>query len=368
MNYGTIYNGLSSALKLVATDAGLKNVKVDQLRERCRKIRKEFIPEEVRHVISDPDGKFIVAFSGGKDSVAMYLYLRFGLKIPNHKIELWHHEIDGNGKSQFDWPCTPSYCQAFADAFNVDLLFSYRQGGIVREIYRENEGLQDVYFQDETNGKYIRLKSNPGNTTKRRFPAVHPDLSRRWCSSVVKIDVMSRAVNNSPRFKEGNFIVCSGERREESNKRSSYPEIEKYRSKTKKRNIWQWRPVLDWTESEVWEQYAKYKIQPHPCYELGYSRCSCFTCIFLSANGWASTYEIDPSKVDGIGEIEKDIEFTLYNDMSIQQKVSAGTSFVPTTALLRWRKEALSLFASPIILDTWSIPAGAFGKESAGSI
>ena len=37
---------------------------------------------------------YIVMFSGGKDSAALYLALR-DTGVPNTKIELWHHEIDG---------------------------------------------------------------------------------------------------------------------------------------------------------------------------------------------------------------------------------------------------------------------------------
>ena len=42
--------------------------------------------------------KVIIAFSGGKDSVAMVLYTLFELKIPKERIELWHHDIDGHGE------------------------------------------------------------------------------------------------------------------------------------------------------------------------------------------------------------------------------------------------------------------------------
>ena len=42
--------------------------------------------------------KYVVTFSGGKDSTALVLYL-LSIGVPPHKIELWHHEIDGREKT-----------------------------------------------------------------------------------------------------------------------------------------------------------------------------------------------------------------------------------------------------------------------------
>lgn len=49
---------------------------------------------------------YVVAFSGGKDSVALVLHL-LELGVPAEKIELWHHLVDGReGSALVDWPCT----------------------------------------------------------------------------------------------------------------------------------------------------------------------------------------------------------------------------------------------------------------------
>lgn len=40
--------------------------------------------------------KYIVSFSGGKDSTACFLYL-LDNGIPLEKIELWHQDVDGRG-------------------------------------------------------------------------------------------------------------------------------------------------------------------------------------------------------------------------------------------------------------------------------
>ena len=55
--------------------------------------------------------KYIVSFSGGKDSTACFLYL-LDNGIPLDKIELWHQDIDGREDTFFDWEVTPDYCRS----------------------------------------------------------------------------------------------------------------------------------------------------------------------------------------------------------------------------------------------------------------
>lgn len=327
------------------------------------KQNKVTVPSEMKLMLDNPLCKIIIAFSGGKDSVAMVLYM-LELGIDKKRIELHHHDVDGKTNDLFDWKCTPSYCQAFADAFDLPIIFSWRKGGIKREILRKNEGLQPVLF-DSDNG-IVELKSRKGDSTRHKFPAVAADLRTRWCSSVVKIDVLSRVLNNTT--KKGDFLILTGERRQESTARSKYKEFEKYRSWTKNRNAWQWRPIIDFSEAEVWALFEKYKIQAHPCYELGWSRCSCQTCIFSSPNTWAAINELSPKKIIEIAELEKSIEHTLYNKMTIWDKVNKGESFITKENFERWGEEALNKFTSPIFLDTWSEPQGAFSKEKSGSL
>jgi hypothetical protein len=123
----------------------------------------------------------------------------------------------------------------------------------------------------------------------------------------------------------------------------------------------------------VWAIIEKYKVQPHPCYELGWGRCSCQLCIFSNENIWAAINEISPEKVQRIAEIEDDLSFTLYGDKKngnvnvFAAKVLKGVSFIHVAAKQRWLKEALGEFTSDIIVETWQLPAGAFSVEASGA-
>ena len=310
--------------------------------------------------------KYLVAFSGGKDSVAMVLHL-LEMGISRQDIHLHHHDVDGGGQNLWDWGGTESYCKAFSKALGIELFFSFRKGGIDSEMNRYNSGLQDVYYQTKTGSPvYEILKSKPGNSSRKKFPAVTASLITRWCSSCVKIDVLRRVI--PAMYPEGEYTVCTGERRQESANRAKYFEREEHICSTKKRQVQSWRPIIDWNESEVWNALKRWNIQPHPCYELGYPRCSCQICIFGSENLWASNLELSPEKVSYIAEREIEFGFTLYNGMTIYEKASKGRSFLQQENVARWGKEALGRFVSPIIVDSWTLPQGAFMSEHAGSI
>lgn len=311
----------------------------------------------------------IIAFSGGKDSIAMVLQM-LELGVPAERIELWHHEVDGRGEQLFDWECTTSYCQAFADAFGLKLLFSYIEGGIVREIFRQNETSQPVNFQEVPFGKFTQLPAKQDakyRQTRLKFPAVSADLASRWCSSKVKIDVMSKAINNSPRLKNAQICILTGERRAESTARSTYFEIERYRSFTHTRKALVWRSIIDWSDARVWGIMEKYLIQPHPAYMLGWSRCSCKTCIFNSPNTWASIIQIDPKTVNRLRSIESQIGFTLYSKQTLMEKAAKGKSFI-TDNMDYWIEQANGEFTAPIIVDIWQLPIGAKRQEQSGAI
>lgn len=337
----------------------LDNTSIEQQRESLVNFGKQ------------PTTKWIVAFSGGKDSVAMVLHILFDLNIPKSQVELWHHDVDGGGANLWDWVCTPDYCKAFAKAFDLPILFSWRVGGITREIYRNDEHIQNVQYEN-IDGEVITLQSDTkrATSTRGKFPGVNKDLTIRWCSATVKIMVMSRVITNDARFKNSNVIICTGERRAESVARSKYKEVELYPATTKKRTAYTYRTIIDWSDEQVWDIMRRHNVQPHPAYVLGWGRCSCQTCIFNGKDVWATIAEISPEKIDAIEGIESDIKFTLYDKTPIREKANQGTSFLallPQDRAAYWVRQATVEYNAPIIIDNWELPLGANSTESAGA-
>ncbi len=319
---------------------------------------------QILHKILNSKAPILVAFSGGKDSVAMVLHL-LDHGISKDRIHLHHHLVDGAGENLFDWPCTESYCQAFADQFGLQLFFSYRKGGILREIQRRDEPTQDVYYQVTPGGPYLVAPSNKAKSnTRLKFPAISGNLITRWCSGTAKIDVLRTVISHNPAYL-GEIFVLTGERRQESAGRAKYQEVESHKMDCKKRVATAWRPVIDWTEDQVWQIMARYNVQPHPAYMLGWSRCSCQLCIFGSPTIWASIDKIQPAKVNRIADIERDINFTMYAGAGIRERIVQGTPFEMDPF---WINQASGTFTAPVIIDKWKLPAGAFRSETAGSV
>lgn len=323
---------------------------------------------------------FIVAFSGGKDSEASFLHL-LDCGVPKSKVELWHHAIDGMNDERFmDWPVTENYCEQFAKRFEVPLYYSCREGGFKAEMLRENKLTNRVLFEvpvadnpDEDNliecGIETRSAGGKGRgkiNTRLKFPQVSGDLKVRWCSSYLKITVCTSAICNQERFISKRTLVISGERAEESPKRSKYAEFEKdpadRRDGKLKRHVDRARPVHKWLEAEVWEIIERYRVNPHPAYRLGWGRLSCMACIFGSKNQWASVQKIAPQIFNEISEFEQLFEYTIHRDKSVEEMAQLGTAYDYDLELAKQSQQ--EIFIDPLIVDQWQLPMGAFGESN----
>ena len=109
-----------------------------------------------------------VGYSGGKDSLAALLDL-LERGVPPSKIELHHHDIDGQGEALMDWPCTRAYVKATAEALGIPVVFSWREGGFVREMLRDNAPTAPVAY--ERGGETVRLPTKRETLgTRLKFP------------------------------------------------------------------------------------------------------------------------------------------------------------------------------------------------------
>lgn len=311
----------------------------------------------------------IVAFSGGKDSIACVLHLiEMGIRP-----ELWHHDVDGrddekNAPLKWDWPVTRSYCQSFAKAFGLDLYFSWRVGGLTGELLKENERTRPVQYErpDGTVGQGGGLTG--AISTRRRFPQIGASLLTRWCSSVAKIDVFAIALAGQERFRGKRVLVVTGERAEESANRARYAQAERHRNHQPgpraQRHVDHWRPVLHWNESEVWDIMRRHGVVAHPAYFLSLGRTSCQVCIFLGDDDLATIKSIAPDKIESMGRLEKSFGCTLKRDgRPITEHAAAGRGYDydPEIARLAMSSE----YYQPIITSDWQLPPGAY-RHGAG--
>ena len=307
---------------------------------------------------------YIVTFSGGKDSMGTLLYL-LDEGLPLNKIELWHHDVDGEGETLFDWECTRDYCKQFAAAFGLPIYFSWKEGGFLREMLRNNEPTAPIVFETPDQG-LVKIGGKGEPNTRRKFPQIVADLRTRWCSSYLKIDVGSSAIRNQKRFDHSRTLVISGERGEESAARSKYkvfePDRADSRGKIKGRHVDRFRPILHWLEEDVWKIIERYKIRVHPAYYLGWGRVSCKFCIFGNANQFASAFAVSPSKAETLVELEADFGYTMKRNETLLELVAKGKVYESMN------KDLISIATSeiytlPIFTNNWILPAGAYGES-----
>lgn len=317
--------------------------------------------------------RYIVLFSAGKDSTCCFLYL-LEQGIPLQKIELWHHEVDGRDETFFDWEITPDYCRKFAEAFGVKIYFQWKEGGFKREMLRNNTLTAPTCYENE-DGTTDSVGGATGKpSTRRKFPQQSPDLNVRWCSSYLKVSVFSTAIRNQQRFQGIKTLVLSGERGEESPQRAGYaifePDNADLRNgKSVRRHIDRFRPIRDWKEAEVWSLIEKYRIRVHPCYYMGWGRCSCKFCIFGNKNQFTSAAKVSPKLMENLILYEKEFGCTIHRKCGLERLISGGTAYENIT------KDMISLatgcnYNLPVILpetEKWELPAGAFG-ENCGSV
>lgn len=341
----------------------------------------------------------IVLISGGKDSIACY-YKLLELGVPKSKIEFWHHDIDGGHPSRtMDWRCTANYIRSFAEAEQIPLRVSWRKNGFFGELYRIGASELIEYVDPETgeiyqcppSKKYMecqKLKvaaiSEMENKLaefgyRMKFPMKSGDLSRRWCSAYLKIMVAdtvlrnmnSVAANLTKTRMDIKLLIVSGERRGESVGRSKYNEIEIHRTNAVSkhhRTVHQWRPVIDYSEKDIWEVLKRHKVNPHPCYRAGWNRCSCAMCIFSTPQLFAGIRELYPKEYALLCQDEKVLGFTLDNHCDLETYIGSADSCV-----YHGDKEAIqSLLTgefpveSAYVKDKWKYPVGAFHGAAGG--
>lgn len=323
----------------------------------------------------DSYSAIIVCMSGGKDSIASLLRLK-DMGCDMRKVELWHHDVDGReGSRLMDWRFMADYNRQLAAAFGLPLYFSWLEGGFEGEMLKENS--YSLPHKVETPDGLLTLardttRAQPG--TRLRFPQLSPSLQTRWCSAALKIDVGRRALNNQPRFDGQKVLFITGERREESANRSRYNQLEAHacdrRAGRKARHVDAWRPVLHWSEAEVWDALQRHRVAAPVPYRLGWSRSSCMTCIYNGPRIWATIRRYFPEAVERIAAYEDRFGVTIS-----RQRINVldlGAQAQPfdiedTEALGQALRDTYSL---PVLIpdgEPWRLPAGAFCAEDSGS-
>ncbi len=325
----------------------------------------------------DAYDKVVAFLSGGKDSVSMILKL-IDAGIDLSKVEAWHHSVDGRESDGnfMDWPCVEDYCVKLCEALGIPVYFSWLKGGFKGEMLKENAISQPHIIETPTGIKVLeRNAKSSKKATRLMFPQQSASLATRWCSSALKIDVARRGLSNQDRFNHSNILVISGERREESANRAKYYQLEPHRSdarvaKRTQRHIDHWRPVLNWSEADVWTSMEKHGILAPVPYRLGLGRSSCQFCIFSSDRIWATMRHYFPTRFQEIADLENRFGVTINRSKLSVSQLADNAKPIEVDDPSALAQAMSTEYTLPIFADSdnpWFEPMGAFSSESCGS-
>jgi 3'-phosphoadenosine 5'-phosphosulfate sulfotransferase (PAPS reductase)/FAD synthetase len=205
------------------------------------------------------DGAHLVlSISGGKDSDAMSHHL-----LDLHRIEGWTGDVCmvHADLQRMEWHNTPAYVRDFAKRKGVPLhVVTHNHGDIIDRIWQ-------------------RYAQNPDRPC-------WPSSKIRYCTSDYKRAVISRWLRNT--FPSNAIVVSAmGLRSQESPARAKRPTITLRKDSsapTKGRFVYDWLPIHDWTEDDVWACIRQHGNEFHEAYKLGNERLSCALCVMGSTN------------------------------------------------------------------------------------
>ena len=135
-----------------------------------------------------------------------------------------------------------------------------------------------------------------------RHRAGFPGRMQRWCTRELKLDPL-RKYHDEIAAGGVETVSAMGVRAEESEARSRMP-------------IWAdddewggyvWRPLLNWSIEDVIAIHHRHGIPIHPLYLAGFERVGCWPCIFSRKDEIRMIAERDPSRIEQIDALEKEM-------------------------------------------------------------
>lgn len=156
-----------------------------------------------------------------------------------------------------------------------------------------------------------------------------PSRVRKWCTEELKLKPF-RGWLDSFRDSAGVDVrVLVGVRREESAKRAD-PARTPEREWSDFYDCEVWRPILEWTVEDVIREHAAAGVPMHPLYFEGADQVGCFPCVNASKAELAMVARLSPDRIDRIRTLESELDCTMFTrDRRAEKARSGGASVEP---------------------------------------
>lgn len=169
-----------------------------------------------------------------------------------------------------------------------------------------------------------------------------PSRVRKWCTEELKI-VPFKDWLDAHRDSSGDDVcVLLGIRREESKKRAD-PKKTPEREWSDFYDCEVWRPILDWNVEQVIAEHRAAGVPMHPLYHEGAERVGCFPCVNASKAELAVIGRLSPERVARVRALEEEMGVTMFTrDRRAEKRRAGGTgpSVVPIgiDEVMEWAK------------------------------
>ena len=286
------------------------------------------------HIALGNGASLAVSISGGKDSQAMLEAL-----ADERERQQWQGEFFAIHAhlGRMEWPQTLAHCEKMAVSVGVPLLVVSRpQGDLLQEMWDRLEKLRgtDKPPFPSAQNRYCTSDQKRNQIDKVLRAAPCPDSKNRYCTSHHKTNQIDKSLR-----RHQVVISAEGIRADESRKRATDPPWE-YRKQinNSKRTAYTWRPLLHWTEADVWERIGHtqsdvqrrrqlYRLgqreeafdgwRAHPAYVLGNQRVSCALCVLASHADIANGARHNPELLAELVRMENESGFSFRQNLRL---------------------------------------------------
>lgn len=221
--------------------------------------------------------KIFISVSGGKDSHAMLFLVRDLADrqgVPRDKLLAMYADTG------MEWHNAGEHVQALCKAAGVELVTVYPFRPMLKQM--------EWQIKNHTVG--------------------FPTPQCRFCTTKSKVSPMDKLIRNFT----GKLLKVTGERWAESKARSTYSEfVSVPRLNSRDRQVFGWRPMLAFSESDIWTMIRDTGVQRHVCYDMGCDRLGCAGCIFSKDRQLKIEMRENPHIFEALDRLEVESGYTM---------------------------------------------------------
>lgn len=227
--------------------------------------------------------KILISVSGGKDSHAMLWLVRDLADrqgVPRNRLLAVYADTG------MEWHNAGAHVQALCKAAGVELATVYPVRPMIKKIAFRIERIMET----------------------GRVQAGFPTPACRYCTAEQKVAPMDKEM----RKYSGKLLKVTGERRAESKARSTYTEFVSIpRLNSRERIVFGWRPMLAFSEADIWAMVRDTGVPRHVCYEMGCERLSCAGCIFSRDHELKIEMRENPAIFEALDRLEAESGYAM---------------------------------------------------------